>query len=530
MFKLVFNLKVSTKLTLAFALIIVLSIISDLYASSKLINDSEVAKDVHNTLAVQYKMADASRSLMYEIHDAVYTGEHRKGDGFGSKIQNLRASLSTLETLNLDTLSAAVKSNVNQYVDIYENRLNVAVKNGDMAGYIETLHNDLEPMFVQTIASYDDLMRSLVATSANKSASIGNTGNLVFIAGISLISIVICVVIASIMGRDIKKHLSHAGICVDKIANSDLSGSIVSLSNDEFGAMTQRLEHMRFNLSEKISSVCNTMENLNTVSMGIASRSQTMMKQAGECQGATLTVAAAADEMASTTAEIARSCQNATDSAQHAKEITAEGMSTLQGTINSIYEQASNTRNDAKNIEALVEQSQTISAIVETIFEISQQTNLLALNAAIEAARAGDAGRGFAVVADEVRALAQRTSNSTKEITSMVTKVQHDADVAARSMHESVETMDTVAGNAKGLEEILNNIIANADDVNMQIAQIASASQQQSAATAEISHNMQNVTHLVQEVYSSSETNDRSISNAGKTVAAVLGELQEFKL
>ena len=88
--------------------------------------------------------------------------------------------------------------------------------------------------------------------------------------------------------------------------------------------------------------------------------------------------------------------------------------------------------------------------------------------------------------------------------------------------------MDTVAGNAKGLEEILNNIIANADDVNMQIAQIASASQQQSAATAEISHNMQNVTHLVQEVYSSSETNDRSISNAGKTVAAVLGELQEF--
>ena len=123
--------------------IIVLSIISNLYASSKLINDSEVAKDVHNTLAVQYKMADASRSLMYEIHDAVYTGKHRKGDGFGSKIQNLRASLSTLETLNLDTLSAAVKSNVNQYVDIYENRLNVAVKNGDMAGYIETLHNDI---------------------------------------------------------------------------------------------------------------------------------------------------------------------------------------------------------------------------------------------------------------------------------------------------------------------------------------------------------------------------------------------------
>ena len=139
------------------------------------------------------------------------------------------------------------------------------------------------------------------------------------------------------------------------------------------------------------------------------------------------------------------------------------------------------------------------SSIVSVIKGIAEQTNLLALNAAIEAARAGEQGRGFAVVADEVRLLAQRTANSTQEITEMVDKIQLGTREAVSSMDVGVNQVKSGVEQAQQAGEAIVNIRTSSGNVVRVVDQISLALREQTAASQDVARNVERIAQMSQQ-------------------------------
>ncbi len=150
----------------------------------------------------------------------------------------------------------------------------------------------------------------------------------------------------------------------------------------------------------------------------------------------------------------------------------------------------------SKNMNSLGEQAQGIGQVIDVISDIADQTNLLALNAAIEAARAGEAGRGFAVVADEVRKLAEKTMAATTEVGNAIQAIQNGASTSIDGVERATKAVDeaTMLAQESGavLSEIVQIVEASAD----QVRSIATASEQQSAASDEITRAIGEINHI----------------------------------
>jgi len=207
-------------------------------------------------------------------------------------------------------------------------------------------------------------------------------------------------------------------------------------------------------------------------------------------------VAAAVNQMAATTQEVAGNVALAADATEQANRLAAQGREISQQTRKAIELLADAVTETGDAVSALAKNSDEIGSVVDVIKSIADQTNLLALNAAIEAARAGESGRGFAVVADEVRQLAQRTAAATGQIHQLIEKLQQQArqavDTTELGRNQASRGVERVVDADKALTGI-SEAVARIIDMT---AQIASATEQQSAVADEISHNVGNIARL----------------------------------
>jgi methyl-accepting chemotaxis protein len=211
-------------------------------------------------------------------------------------------------------------------------------------------------------------------------------------------------------------------------------------------------------------------------------------------------------------------------------QIANEGGSVVGQTVSKMKDIASVVQKSAINIEKLGESSKEIGEIISVIDDIADQTNLLALNAAIEAARAGEQGRGFAVVADEVRKLAERTTDATKRIATMIKGIQSETTLAVTEMNKGNIEVQNGINLADKAGSSLQQILNSSNEVYQMINQISAASEEQSATSEEISKNVISISKVIADSAMQIEEIAKSSEDLSRQTQILTEILSKFKI
>jgi methyl-accepting chemotaxis protein len=288
-------------------------------------------------------------------------------------------------------------------------------------------------------------------------------------------------------------------------------------------SLLRSVQHLISTQRKLMAQIKASADSLALASYELNGTSCEMSNVTSEVVSQAVTVATAGEEMSATSSDIAANCISAAENAEHASRLAQEGAVVVMNTVAGMERIAVRVKETSQSVNVLGASSQKIGEIVNTIEDIADQTNLLALNAAIEAARAGDQGRGFAVVADEVRALAERTTKATQEISEMIKDIQKATTMAVSSMEEGVIEVGKGSADAARSGEALTIIIDKVNEVNIQISQIATAAEEQTATTREISNNV----YRINEAVSGSARGVNELAIAAGSLSVLAEELKE---
>ncbi|MDD5286581.1 MAG: methyl-accepting chemotaxis protein [Desulfuromonadaceae bacterium] len=351
---------------------------------------------------------------------------------------------------------------------------------------------------------------------------------------IVIAAIVVSILVALVLGILIIRSItSAAGALIkasDAMAHGDLSQRVRLTTRDEFGVIGQSFDAMADSFAKAIQKVAESATQVSVAASQVNSTAERIATGAEEVVAQTTTVATAGEEMSATSGDIAQNCQMASEGAQRASQSASNGAEVVERTVAVMSQIAERVQESAKTVESLGARSDQIGAIIGTIEDIADQTNLLALNAAIEAARAGEQGRGFAVVADEVRALAERTTRATKEIGEMIKAIQRETKGAVAAMEQGVQQVEAGTEEAAKSGDALRDILEQVNAVAMQVNQIATAAEEQTATTSEISSNMHQITEVVMQTSKGAQESATAAAMLNGNAEELQRLVRQFKL
>lgn len=239
--------------------------------------------------------------------------------------------------------------------------------------------------------------------------------------------------------REQTRRVNYLKSVAMEIGSGNLVGPAPMGKDDEIGGVFNAVQIMRNHLLEVALQMNKSTKTLNQAAIEMLAASKATSEGAVTQSNSSTNMAAALEELSASVDQIGESAAAAHEASNQAGEVSRTGSEAVYASTKEISLIADRVNNSSAKLKDLEQLSDNIGKIVSTIRDIADQTNLLALNAAIEAARAGEHGRGFAVVADEVRNLAERTAQSTIEISDMVGQIQKRTQEAVVEMKASVK-------------------------------------------------------------------------------------------
>ena len=462
-------------------------------------------------------------------------------------------------------------------------------------------------------AGIPGLALSAVVVAPRKSLLLPILGLLKHQVGANITVLIILLLLAYFINRDVVKPISQAAALLDKTArNLDLTERLAVVSNDEVGQMAESVNRFLNALQSTFKDVVTTVTSFSRSSQemhgvakrivenasaqadrarNVVQRIAVMGQTAAEVAAHAESSAALAREAAEIITEMAKTSDNITAISQQnraraegaAKTVAAMGMTAQEvqarakaqsqaatATADRLHamadelqqmatkaqgaaRQAQKAMDDAqvgskamaetvKGMEAIAGSAEQMRDIVDLIADIAEQTNLLALNAAIEAARAGEHGRGFAVVAEEIRKLAERTSESTKEIEALIEqssrnveegmRLTRETEAAFQNMVQTVEqsaqvTMEIAQGSIEQAEST-QGILSSTDELKQLAAGIVEMTTEQAERRERAEEAMRQLMELSEEIMSAANSTSATTKTAAETVAKVVANSSEI--
>lgn len=508
------NLKIAKKLGASFGFLLV--IMAGLGALS-IVQLSRVNASTLETEGIGYARwasnqlrADASAFNRYELIYLLESADGRKSlqDKMASRLSEIKQDEMRDESLisspEEKQLSQEFQDRFDAYIKVHDEVLRLADEKKEAAA-----RQLCEKKGIATFdAAMEVLQKDIELKKAGSKAAAERAADLYsrsryWVGGLVMAAVALGLFLVVFIGRMVARPLGRTVERLKDVAEGDLTKRLVVESKDEMGELGQafntsmeKLHGVVSKVAENVQLVAHASEEFSASSQQISSNSEETSAQTSTVSAATeqvsrnlQTVATGAEEMSATIREVAK---NAGDAARVAGEAvkTAE-TATL-------------------TVSKLGESSVQIGQVVKVITSIAQQTNLLALNATIEAARAGEAGKGFAVVANEVKELAKQTAKATEDIGQRIAAIQDDTKNA-------VQAIDTISG-------IINQ-------VNGISTTIATAVEEQSATTNEMTRNVteaaKGASEIAQNIHGMAEAarNTSTTAQESQKAAAQLAEM-----
>ncbi|RKR54674.1 methyl-accepting chemotaxis protein-2 (aspartate sensor receptor) [Yokenella regensburgei] len=465
------DIKISTKLFLAFSFFIVLLIVSSVLSLTSL---SRANDGMQTIISDDYPTTVKANELIDHLNDSIINQQLILLDEQGQKSKEWEKQLKDLSarvTLILDDLTQSRKDPESQKIiagikeirQQYTESLNRVVNNvqqGNRQAALDEMMNNAQ--VVQQ--AYNDKIVELIALENRQMNTAGAQveteykSNRSLLLGMSIFSILAGVLIGLYIVRAITRPLDEAVNFAQAIAEGDLTGNITTQHKDETGVMLKALMEMKTRLLTIVQDVQNSAENISSAASQIVAGNQDL--------------AARTEEQASSVEETAASMEQITATVKNTAGHTAEAAQISTNTATVVNSNGEMMKNVTGKMRAINETSGRMSDIINLIDSIAFQTNILALNAAVEAARAGEHGRGFAVVAGEVRQLAQKSASSASEIRSLI-------ESSTTQAQEGMEMVEKA-------ENLMKGMVSNVEEMNTILHEIGQASREQTDGISQV--------------------------------------------
>ena len=357
---------------------------------------------------------------------------------------------------------------------------------------------------------YTEIPKQYISDEVNQTMLVldkGTEEQLTSILYMSLLVLIVGSIIIFFMAEKLTIPLKTLAAALKQIASgdADLTQRINVNSKDETGQLAHSFNQFVGGLANIVSQFSDGVKTTFSASETGKSLSVKTKSQLEDQQLMIEMVATAAEEMSQTSTEVAQNAASTADATREVKSAASNGIIKLKQTTSTISKLAEQMQHSNGQVNKLSSNSDNIVNVLNVIKSVAEQTNLLALNAAIEAARAGELGRGFAVVADEVRALAGRTASSVFEIEGVVNELQISTKEMVATINENVKRAESCTEQAQETQSVFEVIEQEVTTMTDMAVSIASAAEEQSHVSEDISSTLQNINTTSEELAQSAQ-------------------------